>query len=165
VCRAAPPPVGSAIAQALYNTSIFRPVGEAVPKHQVVRDYLGECVKWQTHHKNTKYVIGEMMNNRRAPSSRKIHLPQVYPGGQTMGRLCACHSIADLCKLWDVRMTEDRWTRLLDARPRPTTEHRYDDAYFLAPKGGEGVQPPGTAERAPTVSSKRQRIEGAADDR
>ena len=37
-------------------------------------------MRYEMHYKNAKYVICEMMNNRRAPTNRVPYLPQVYAG-------------------------------------------------------------------------------------
>jgi Dihydrouridine synthase (Dus) len=119
---------------ALYNTSIFRkppstPIlqhaaaAESEPasasaiqkcysydsnllldKTTVIQDYLRHVCKYNMHHKNCKYVICEMMNNRRAPLSRVPFLKQVYPGRQTIGLMSSCTSVADICRLWNVNV-------------------------------------------------------------
>jgi tRNA-dihydrouridine synthase len=114
---------------ALFNTSIFRKPPPIVPlsstgsdtvtatygydssllldKTLVVQDYLREAVKYNIHHINVKYVIGESMNNRRAPSQRSHLLLQHFPEGQTIGSTCNCHTLQDLCKVWNVDYDEN----------------------------------------------------------
>ena len=128
---------------ALYNTSIFRkPDPSSTPqpssaygynspllldKTLIVQDYLREAMRYDTHYKNVKYVISEMMNNRRTPSCRVPFLPQCFPGNQSIGRTCDCSSLEALCKLWDVAYTKyDSKTLTL-----PAGEHKYEDSYFL----------------------------------
>lgn len=124
---------------ALYNTSIFRrpPSNQTTMKHGydsplllektcVVQDYLRECVRYNTHYKNVKYVICEMMNNRRSPPNRTPHLIQKYPGGQTVAKTCNCHSVEDICKLWNVNCLDEK-----KELPFFAGEHRYEDSYFL----------------------------------
>jgi tRNA-dihydrouridine synthase len=124
---------------ALYNTSIFRtpPAGETGPflqdssllldKTMVVQDYLRECARYDTYYKNVKYVICEMMNSCRNHPERRIQMPQIYPGGQTIPMLCNSKSSKEICRLWNVT-TEDDTTR----KCIPSADHhRYDDSYFL----------------------------------
>ncbi len=133
---------------ALYNTSIFRKppgitsdyheMGEEIrygydsplllSKTRVIQDYLTQARFYKTHHKNAKYVICEMMNNRRTPSELTPFMPQKYPGDQSIDMICKCKSIDDLCKVWDVK------TSFASAEDdTETTLHRYDDRYFLDP--------------------------------
>lgn len=66
---------------ALYNTSTFLPLDTPlVDKTTVIQEYLRHAMRYELHYKNAKYVIGEMMNNRRAPTDRVPYLPQVYAG-------------------------------------------------------------------------------------
>ena len=125
---------------ALYNTSVFRkPTDPTLPssvydykspllldKTDVVQEYLRLCVRYNTHFKNAKYVVCEMMNNRRAPIPRVIFLPQVYPGKQTIAKTCNCRSLEEMCKLWNVEESGIR-----AEKQAPAGEHRYEDSYFL----------------------------------
>ena len=66
---------------ALYNTSTFLPLeSPLVDKTKVIQTYLEKAMRYEMHYKNAKYVICEMMNNRRAPTNRVPYLPQVYAG-------------------------------------------------------------------------------------
>jgi tRNA-dihydrouridine synthase 2 len=173
---------------ALYNTSIFRKGAAAaldgvngddnapsaiiqkdyysydssllLDKTTVIQDYLRHVQKYNMHHKNAKYVICEMMNNRRAPLSRVPFLKQVYPGKQTIGLMSSCTSVADICRLWN--LSENIDNNIITAQngvassaraatinnsssapivvptngKEPTAiltagEHRYDDSYLL----------------------------------
>lgn len=135
---------------ALHNTSIFRKpttttnttvveklYGYNSPllldKTTVIRDYLRECVKYNTHYKNAKYVVAEMMNNRRAPVERFPFLVQEYPGGQTISKVCSCHTTESLCQLWNVQTTGMvvNHNKAPLAAAAPAGEHRYDDSYIL----------------------------------
>jgi tRNA-dihydrouridine synthase 2 len=124
---------------ALYNTSIFKkpvqdqtgPYGYDSPllldKTTVIQDYLREAIYYDTHYKNAKYVICEMMNNRRHPPIRCPYLPQIFPHGQTVAQTCDCKSLTELCKLWKVDSTSFAGT----SKQIPVGEHRYHDSYFL----------------------------------
>jgi tRNA-dihydrouridine synthase 2 len=156
---------------ALYNTSIFRtrvrkrpmtsheetnvdapaPDASTTPdtlllnKSLVIQDYLMEAIRWDSNPQNVKYVICEMMSNRRAPVNRVISLPQEYPNGQTIAAVCSCKSLESLGKLWDVRVSQkldgitynntwiDMWIRG-GRRKGTSTEQNYDDDYFLHPE-------------------------------
>ena len=123
---------------ALYNTSIFRkPKGEGpheygydspllLDKTTVVEDYLRQAVRYHAHYKNVKYVICEMMSNRRSPSPRTPFMPQKWPGGQTINSVCSCQTLEAICKVWDVNYEKHRSTSHATAG-----EHRYEDSYFL----------------------------------
>lgn len=158
---------------ALYNTSIFRTrvrkrsgcdeenettkicvsAADASPngllkKSQVIQDYLLEAIRWEANPQNAKYVTCEMMSNKRAPVNRIRSLPQEYPNGQTIASVCACKTLASLCKLWDVNFSysqkfeviiSDDGVRTKDLfvaqrRKVSATEQTYDDNYFLDPE-------------------------------
>jgi tRNA-dihydrouridine synthase 2 len=125
---------------ALYNTSIFRkpaaeqcgPFGYNSPllldKTTVVQDYLREATRYNTHYKNIKYVICEMMTNRRNPPERCPHMPYKFLGGQTIPKTCNCRSLEDLCQVWNVAPESDT----IGAEQAPAAgEHSYEDSYFL----------------------------------
>ena len=118
---------------ALYNTSIFRPLSESLEdKTKVVQEYLQRSVQYDVHYKNAKYVICEMMNNRRAPIPRVPFLPQEFPGGQTIGSTCSLHSLQGLCELWNVKWSD--YAPVGNSQSKIVMEpgeHKYDDAYFL----------------------------------
>lgn len=159
---------------ALYNTSIFRKPPEEeetnqnneseeneegetrygyespllLTKTQVVQDYLTQSIKYKTHYKNVKYVVCEMLSNRRNPGKLTPFMPQNYPGKQTIDKVCKCKCIDALCKLWDVDTsavagsnstsvsatgTKEVLTNN-DEKGESTTLHRYDDRYFLDPE-------------------------------
>ena len=115
---------------ALYNTSIFRKDGNTLPKHEVVRDYLFESLKWSANYVNVKYVVCEFMNNRRAPHTRLPDLPQVYRQRQSIQKVCECKSIEDLCHLWDVSTSAVKYRQSND---NCLLDRVYDDRYFTAP--------------------------------
>lgn len=138
---------------ALYNTSVFSP--EPLDKTKVIQDYISHAVRWRTNAKNVKYVVCEMMNNRRHPHHLVPQLPQSYPNKQTISQVCSTSTIGDLCRLWDVNMTAalnmnmNMKTNLsatdsnnvvdessLAMFEQPTTEHRYEDDYFLKSQVG-----------------------------
>jgi tRNA-dihydrouridine synthase 2 len=69
---------------ALYNTSSFLSLDTPlVDKTKVVQEYVRHAMRYEVHYKNAKYVICEMMNNRRAPTDRVPFLPQIYAGVST----------------------------------------------------------------------------------
>jgi tRNA-dihydrouridine synthase 2 len=154
---------------ALYNASIFRkpPPATAVAatygydssllldKTVVVQDYLREAVKYNIHHINVKYVIGESMNNRRAPSQRAHLLLQKFPGGQTIGKTCDCHTLQDLCKVWNVDYDEN--VLLRSTKQAPAGEHRYDDSYLLG--DCKKTEAPSKVEDIADPPAKRVRVE------
>jgi len=127
---------------ALYNTSIFLGGKETVlvDKTQVIQRYLQHAARYDIHFKNPKYVVCEMMNNRRAPSPRVPQLPQIYPGGQTIGKTCSCTSLKQLFELWNMEWKgvgkaamedqNDNAVVLLAESDMAPGEQRYDDAYF-----------------------------------
>ncbi|CAB9524486.1 dihydrouridine(20) synthase [Seminavis robusta] len=155
---------------ALYNVSIFRkPPPKAaeendndattttygydspllLDKTTVVQEYLKHALRYNTHHKNVKYVASEMMTNRRTPTPRVNSMPVHFPGGQTIGKTCSCHSLEALCKLWDVRFSlfDGSKTKNVDHTPLPAGEHKYDDNYIL-----QGEEPSGTTTSTATES-------------
>jgi len=89
---------------ALYNTSIFLPTQQQplVDKTTVVQEYLHKSVKYDTHYKNAKYVICEMMSHRRMPTGRVPYLPISFPGGQTIAKTCNCQDFQSMCQVWNV---------------------------------------------------------------
>ena len=139
---------------ALYNTSIFikPPIDELnekqnnddeetrygynspllLSKTKVIQDYLTETIRYKTHYKNVKYVVCEMMNNRRNPGSLTPFMPQNYPGKQNIDKVCKSKSIDALCQLWDVDATAVG--KSVSKPSESATLHRYDDRYFLDPE-------------------------------
>jgi Dihydrouridine synthase (Dus) len=127
---------------ALYNMSTFLPIDQPlVDKTQVVLEYLRLVIQYDMHHKNTKYVICEMMSNRRTPTERVLKMPIVFPGGQTIGSTCACHDFESICRLWGLDYEHERatntavntgGTRTTSSMPTmAASEHKYEDSYFL----------------------------------
>jgi tRNA-dihydrouridine synthase 2 len=152
---------------ALYNTSVFcKPTVETVgtygyksplllDKSVVIQDYLKEAVKYDTHYKNIKYVVCEMMNSRRAPHGRVPCLPQQFVGGQTIGKTCACPSLRDICLLWNVNYDAELKLRgnVEGAAALLPGEHIYLDSYIMnsASDGADTRDPP----------SKRVRVDSS----
>ena len=130
---------------ALYNVSLFKKPAAAATetkasygydspllesKTSVVQSYLEHSLKYAPNFKNVKYVVCEMMNNRRNPSTIVHNLPQNFIGGQTIKKVCDCKSMDEMCKLWDVSLSISK-----AASSAPVgTEQRYDDRYFLDPE-------------------------------
>ncbi|KAL3809067.1 hypothetical protein ACHAXA_011422 [Cyclostephanos tholiformis] len=71
----------------------------------IVQEYVAQCVRYKNHSKNSKYVVLEMMNGRRAPTNRVPYLDMTFEGGQTIANVCKCRSLDDLVRIWDVRHT------------------------------------------------------------
>ncbi len=114
-------------------------------KSHVIQDYLMEAIRWDSNPQNAKYVICEMMSNRRAPINRVVSLPQEYPNGQTISTVCACKSLESLSKLWDVRVSHNldsithsnTWIDSMERggrRKETATEQNYDEDCFLHPE-------------------------------
>jgi tRNA-dihydrouridine synthase len=138
---------------ALYNVSLFKkptvpadgdvaaasnviaPYGYNSPllesKTDVVQSYLAHCLKYAPNAKNVKYVVCEMMNNRRNPSHLVPNLPMMFPGGQSIKSVSNCHSLEEICKVWDVSTSG----AITGATGQGSaTEQHYDDRYFLDPE-------------------------------
>ena len=131
---------------ALYNASIFKkptvsmdgdtnasfgydsPLLES--KTSVVQSYLEHCLRYAPNAKNVKYVVCEMMNNRRNPSHLVPNLTMKFPGGQSIKSVSNCHSLEEICKLWDVSTSGARSGAMGQGS---ATERHYDDRYFLDP--------------------------------
>jgi len=137
---------------ALYNTSTFLPLSPTtssdegveplVDKTVVVQEYLRHSVRYDSHYKNTKYVICEMMSHRRTPTGRVPYLPMKFQQGQTVKATCDCHDLSSLCEVWNV--DHSKATARSPSNPDTTNEcaiknvaalvageHKYEDAYFL----------------------------------
>lgn len=124
----------------------------------IVQEYIAQCVRYRTHPKNAKYVILEMMNTRRAPTSRVPYLNMTFENGQTIDTVCKCRSLVDLVKVWDVQwniplpstssistcgddnIVGDNYSppslgmepgRQSTHNDESYTPHNYDDQYFL----------------------------------
>jgi len=166
---------------ALYNTSIFRkpptivvddnndsvlppPVvyGYDSPllldKTTVVQDYLRESTRYNTHYKNVKYVVGEMMTNRRTPTWRVPKMPMTFSGLQSISKTCNCNSTEELCKLWDVQYSS-QYRRHTETTTLPAGEHKYDDAYILKGEEGAVAQPSSSTISTEEPQSKRAKVE------
>jgi len=137
---------------ALYNCSIFRKPPPCttettdyssysydspllLDKTTVIQDYLKQSLRYNPHHKNVKYVITEMMTNRRTPTQRVPFMPHNFGGQQTIGKTCNCKSLEDLCQLWNVKFSLYRHHRHGSQNEEdyalPAGEHQYSDAYNL----------------------------------
>jgi tRNA-dihydrouridine synthase 2 len=147
---------------ALYNTSIFRKPSVIVDDHvmhdynspllldktTVIQDYLRESIKYDVHYKNVKYVTCEMMNSRRAPIERVPYLPQIFSGGQTIGKTCSCNTLKEICQIWDINYDkmlqeyrqqqqqllhpeQDTTIETMKMIQAPAGEHTYSDDYIL----------------------------------
>ena len=128
---------------ALYNTSMFRKLPQPLEdKTKVVQEYTKLSAKYDIHYKNAKYVICEMMNNRRAPTERVPYLPQEFPNGQTIAKTCSCTNMEQIFKVWDMEFAATTTTITTTKATATTTveskqevlapgEHRYEDSYFL----------------------------------
>ena len=176
---------------ALYNASIFKkptvsmdgdtnasfgydsPLLES--KTSVVQSYLEHCLKYAPNAKNVKYVVCEMMNNRRNPSHLVPNLTMKFPGGQSIKSVSNCHSLEEICKLWDVSTSGARSGATGQGS---ATERHYDDRYFLDPDAlkrerdanaektsvateheKEKVEPSKNEEDVAAGATKRQRVE------
>ena len=177
---------------ALYNASIFKkptvsmdgdtnasfgydsPLLES--KTSVVQSYLEHCLRYAPNAKNVKYVVCEMMNNRRNPSHLVPNLTMKFPGGQSIKSVSNCHSLEEICKLWDVSTSGARSGATGQGS---ATERHYDDRYFLDPDAlkrernakaektnvattkyeKEKVEPSKNEEDMAAGATKRQRVE------
>lgn len=121
----------------------------------VIQDYLKQAIRYETHYKNVKYVVAEMMNTRRTPTPRVPFLvpPQeaFLEGGQTIGLTSACHDMDSLCQLWKVDQKANQYKNqsTTTANLRTTSqslftvaatmvegEHKYEDSYLLRMEQG-----------------------------
>eukprot|EP00978_Attheya_sp_CCMP212_P023923 scaffold74252_cov42-Attheya_sp.AAC.1 len=142
---------------ALYNTSLFasRPTNKmstsTSTKGEVIQLYLQQALLYQSHYKNVKYILCEMLSHRRTPSQRVPELPLHDKNDDivTVAQVCQCKSLSQLCSLWNVpplaptpthasdtttATTNTTTTTATTATSQSTTvlgEQRYDDAYFL----------------------------------
>ena len=123
---------------ALYNTSIFRPLSEKLQdKTTIVQEYLQLSQKYDTHYKNVKYVICEMISHRRTPAGRVPYLPVKFPGGQTIANTCNCHSMEALFQVWNIQWsaTSTSTSKSANVTTPPSTldagEHKYTDSYVM----------------------------------
>ena len=96
----------------------------------IVQEYIAHCVRYRAHSKNAKYVVCEMMNARRAPSTRVPFLNMEYEGEQNIQSVCKCRSLDDLVKVWDVKRTI----------PMPSASSSVVRGYaHLTPLSGRGI--------------------------
>lgn len=79
-------------------------------KTNVIQEYINEAMRYDIHYKNVKYVICEMMNNRRAPSNRVPYLLQEYIGQQTIAKVCSCSNMLQICQLWNINSSHTTTT-------------------------------------------------------
>ena len=147
---------------------------------EVIQSYLRYAVQYASNPKNTKYVLCEMMNNRRTPPKLALRMPQIYNGRQTIDGVCQCKTIDELCQLWNVSLSEAlsgrthgsglAWKGDIDewfARQVGGTEQIYDDRYFLDPNGLRKDRE--SRERSDTAGSKdkekkKEVVERGRDD-
>jgi tRNA-dihydrouridine synthase 2 len=140
---------------ALYNASIFvKPAETAVPaaadspygydspllldRTAVVQEYVRHAVRYDAPCQNVKYVVCEMLNVRRTPTSRVLALtardrhPLPHPWHPafreeaphrprpwkrpTVGQTCACKSLEAICALWNVPVPDAPSRRAQDRR-------------------------------------------------
>lgn len=130
---------------ALYNASIFvKPTATEyngsygydspllLPRTTVVQDYLREALRYGVHYKNAKYVVCEMISNRRTPTPRIQFMPLGLTNARTIGNVCNCQSVEEVCKLWNVNCDQTSNQNLRPVSQHQLTgEHVYEDAYFL----------------------------------
>lgn len=109
----------------------------------VIQEYVSNCVRYRTHSKNAKYVVCEMMNARRHPTSRVPFLNMSFESGQTVNDVCQCRSLNDLVKVWDVKLAsslneshvKDKASSSSMSRSGGMGDlHNYSDDYFLNPE-------------------------------
>lgn len=158
---------------ALYNTSTFYPLSSPtlVDKTAVIQEYIRLSVRYDSHHKNTKYVVCEMMSHRRTPTGRVPYLTMKFAEGRSIKTTCNCHDLGSLCKVWDVDYSEAM--ALLATSTKPASEctanntsattatlaageHRYEDSYFLKKEGANanGVSKATEIEEKKTCDTK-----------
>ena len=146
---------------ALYNTSTFLPLTKTssstvtttplVDKTAVVQEYIRHSVRYDSHYKNTKYVVCEMMTHRRTPTGRVPYMSLSFPQGQTIKKTCDCRDMASLCQVWNVDYSKavaqsaigtknisECTTNNSSVTTLVAGEHRYEDSYFLK-RGGENT--------------------------
>jgi len=149
---------------ALYNTSTFilpsstsstasHPISTTtlMDKTTVIQEYLRHSVRYDSHYKNTKYVICEMMSHRRTPTGRVPYLAMEFPQGQTIKDTCNCHNLGSLCDVWKVDYSDaivspsintnydsEYTANSSSAKMKTLTsgEHKYEDSYFLKNEDG-----------------------------
>lgn len=124
---------------ALYNLSIFRkpekgdspPFGYNSPllmdRTEVIRDYIRESVRYGAHFKNVKYVVSEMMTNRRTPRDRVKLLPQLLKGGEFIRGIGKASSVQEICKMWEVDYDGCKQSIVESI----AGEHKYSNEYIL----------------------------------
>jgi tRNA-dihydrouridine synthase 2 len=176
---------------ALYNTSIFRKpptnvidqVNESsqeeetrygydskllLSKTKVIQDYLVHANTYDGHAKNIKYVVCEMMTNRRTPTNLSPFMPTKFSGGQTIDDVCKCRSMESLCKIWDVSrsaIVSNANASEADGGKESVGAvdmHTYDDRYFLDP---EALRKEREAKEAGSGSGKETEKESKCDDK
>jgi|TARA_B110000971_G_C19756013_1_gene384186 tRNA-dihydrouridine synthase len=116
---------------ALYNLSVFRKSGGLLPQERVVQDYINLCCDYRNHVANTKYVVCEMITNRRTPLALKKQYKYEFPKNQGVKEVCGVKSLEQMCKLWDI----NRGTTASGGSSSSTVDvgngRKYSDNYFL----------------------------------
>lgn len=103
----------------------------------IIQEYIAHCVRYRAHSKNAKYVVCEMMNARRAPTTRVPFLNMEYEGGQNIQSVCKCRNLNDLIKVWDCKWTipmpssKSSAAAVVAGVEAQGDLHNYDDRYFL----------------------------------
>jgi hypothetical protein len=64
-----------------------------------------ETVKYNIHHINVKICHWQI--HEQSSTVPTIASGQHFPGGQTIGSTCNCHTLQDLCKVWNVDYDEN----------------------------------------------------------
>jgi hypothetical protein len=139
-------------------------------KREVIQVYLQQALLYQSHYKNVKYILCEMLSHRRTPSQRVPELPLHDENVDTDGiitvdQVCKCKSLVQLCALWKVQPLAptsnhdndtNTTTTATAATNQSTTalgEHRYDDAYFLDHPSCSVVHPSNDSKETSTTST------------
>lgn len=116
-----------------YNSQLL------LSKNTVVQDYLRYSSTYYYNFQNIKYVVCEMINNRRTPPSLVPFLPQKCTFN--ISQVCKCKNLNDLCSLWGVTSCNSVSTAILRSNINVNTSypsivlesdtHYYDDKYFF----------------------------------
>jgi len=119
---------------AFYNLSLFSSTKTSarVPQHQVIQDFLKYALQFQANYQNAKYVVCEMLSQRRVHVSKlpKLDFKLDAPfKDHNIGLVCQQKNLENLCKLWKVDFINQA---PVDFVP---TDQVYDDRYFLDPQG------------------------------
>jgi len=90
---------------ALYNPSIFSST-PSTDRTYIIQQYIQHALRWETNYKNVKYVICEMMNNRRHLQTLTPLLPQIFDKNQTIADVCACANMKEICKYFHRKLID-----------------------------------------------------------